>query len=147
MKVFLAILLINSAQLIRVFKSTLPIETMHGSSRLHYSNQEKLKLENQSLSFCFQFNFKRILTTLFKLEDENMEYIILFASAKLPSWLTFHSPVGINEESRGSWILKDAKSNSYEHFFQVNRWHSICVSYNNFTGKLTVIKVLVVFCF
>lgn len=117
------------------FRSTLPLEQIHGFNGLILTNFTPFSdpLSN-SITVCMRFNFAKIIDNIV-LDLAQMPYsnILWFKVERQVSFL-YHSDLG-------ALLLKDPKTGRFD-LWQSNKWHSICISLDSNSTEINFIKVM-----
>ena len=124
----------QAAHSIKVYQSTLPIETEHGVSGLKYMGEKRNVPFNNGFTLCVRFYFKR-LTWAYLVYLENF---IRIAPNLKKTWFL----IGNMNDGTGryaSWLLMNTKTQDPVLWY-ANQWHHICTGFDG--ERMSFIKVL-----
>ena len=117
---------------LKVYHSTLPIESTEGIAGLHYikPNNANASLAN-SLTFCLRINYKRMLygdmdTMIWHIGP--LESVLMKITANYPN--------------HQKWWIFDGKGWPMNNFLNANQWQHLCIAYDKGNNTFTIIKVL-----
>ena len=123
----------QAAHSIKVYQSTLPIETEHGDHGLIYKGEKRNVPFNNGFTLCVRFCFKRLNSYLFYLES-----FIRIAPHFKKTWFI----IGNMNDGTGhyaSWLLINPKTQDPVLWY-ANQWHHICTGYDG--ENVSFVKVL-----
>ena len=139
----IAFVIITQCKGLKIYKSTIPIETDGGVSGLQYLNSgNNPNTFKDEFTICLRFNFKRLGPNARILSVDSP-----FSSQKDYVWLIANYPntwfgvghMGHDENTYSNWVLLDP--NYKTNLWIANKWHHFCLSFSR--SKSNIIAVLV----
>ena len=128
---------------LKVYESTLPIESTSGVSGLQYVPKigQKPMIGNQ-FTICCRLSFQRLgaKSYIFALENVYSPTQFLWLKAHYPNTWSGLGNYELGNESYTNWILKDAAQNKFT-IWTTNKWHHICIGFDGNLQKVTYVLV------
>ena len=128
--IFLLIIL-DFSQALVTYQSIIPLNATTPFSGLKLDKESIKNNTNFSdgITICIRFNYRQL----------NINLIIFFnqhsgTKTRAGYQRTFLDFGGMN------WMIKDLKRDSF-HIWSTNRWHSLCVSFDQTTSHIAYVKV------
>ena len=139
----LILIFISCALSLKVYHSTLSTDDNKKTSGLKYllGHHKNISFTN-NLSFCARFNYKRLNVMLFRTYSKN-KFETPFINLRITYPTAFFS-IGdrLKENSFGSWILNDPKTNEFVIWYAY-QWHHVCFAYKSVSSHIALVKVYV----
>ena len=137
----LILIFISCALSLKVYHTTSSNDDNYQTSGLKYLKEYQKSLSfTNNLSFCARFNYKRLNVMLLGAYTKNMiKNSFIYLKISYPH--TFFTIGNRTEQnSFGSWILNDPKTNEIVIWYAY-QWHHVCFSYKSVTSHIALIKV------
>ena len=129
---------LSKTKSLSVYQSTLPIESSTGVAGLKYINPHQNVSFSNGITICARFNYLKLGHEA-KLFEIGPTTVYFWFKVDYPAtWFGFGS--ARTSKSYNSWILKDPSTEEYNIWY-TNKWHHICVAYDQNSNSILFIKV------